>query len=282
MEKKLSLLAKLLLIGAGGLAAVAGPILWLFPSQTHTYFAWTIGNPMTPVFMGANYFGGIGALWAVRSNRWSVARVLMPGIFTFGITQLLATLFSIPIFNWHHPVAWAWLFVYLVSPGATLLVYFLEERGYQPPAYDPSSIPGIFRPVMLVFALISAFVGVLLWVWPYNLSTTLAGSAVPWWGWSLTPLTAHVVGGWFLAAAALYATLSRPHSPQAVRIGLIGVIAATALEVLGGIIHWSAFNGPTITALLYMLNAASACAFGIFTRLRTKASPPAPVSAEPA
>lgn len=281
MDKKLSILAKILLIGAGGLAAVAGPILWLFPTHTATYFAWTIANPLTPIFMGANYFGGIGALWAVRSNRWSVARVLMPGIFTFAVTQLFATLFSIPIFNWYHPVAWAWLLVYLGSPGATLLVYFLEERGYQPPEYDLRLVPGIFRPVMLVFSLISAFVGVLLWIWPYNLSTLLSGGAVPWWGWTLTPLTAHVVGGWFLAAAALYATLSRPHPPRTVRIGLIGVIAATGLEVLGAIIYHSAFNGPGITAFLYMLNAFTVCLFGIFISMRIKASVPAPVAVEP-
>ena len=109
MDKPLSLLTRLLLIGAGGLAVVAGPVLFLFPRDTTAYFAWTINHPLTPVFMGANYFGGIGALWAVRTNRWSVARVLLPGIFVFAITQLLATLLHLNIFTWQHPIAWAWL-----------------------------------------------------------------------------------------------------------------------------------------------------------------------------
>jgi hypothetical protein len=135
---------------------------------------------------------------------------------------------------------------------------------------------------MLLFSLFSAFVGLLLWFWPYNLSSLIAGSAVPWWGWNLTPLTAHVVGGWFLAAAALYATLSRPHPPQAVRIGLIGVIAATGLEVLGAILYRGAFNGPALTAWLYALNAATVCAFAIFIRLRTRVSAAVAVAAEPA
>src|SRR4026207_1233151 len=63
VQKPLSLSAKLLLFGAGALAFVAGPILFLFPTQTEAYFAWTINHPLTPVFMGANYLGGLGALW---------------------------------------------------------------------------------------------------------------------------------------------------------------------------------------------------------------------------
>src|SRR5436190_22768909 len=122
MDKPLSLFAKLLLLSAGGLAVLAGPILFLFPNDTAAYFAWSIKHPLTPIFMGANYFGGIGAVWAIVSNRWSMARVLVPGIFVFAVTQLLATVLHVPIFNWAHPVAWAWLFVYVTSPVAAALV----------------------------------------------------------------------------------------------------------------------------------------------------------------
>jgi hypothetical protein len=45
MDKPLSILAKTLLLGAGGLAVLAGPILFLLPTQTATYFAWTIKHP---------------------------------------------------------------------------------------------------------------------------------------------------------------------------------------------------------------------------------------------
>src|SRR6266498_4451887 len=156
MERSLSFSTKLLLLGAGGLAVVAGPILFLFPTQTATYFAWTIKHPLTPIFMGANYAGGIGAVWAMYRNRWSIARILLPGVFTFAITQLLATLLHIPIFNWSHPVAWAWLFVYVTSPVATLLVYFSMERGYTSPASSSLTVPNGFAPILKVFAVVSA------------------------------------------------------------------------------------------------------------------------------
>src|SRR6266542_1184841 len=205
MERSLSFSTKLLLLGAGGLAVVAGPILFLFPTQTATYFAWTIKHPLTPIFMGANYAGGIGAVWAMYTNRWSIARILLPGVFTFAITQLLATLLHVPIFNWSHPVAWAWLFVYVSSPVAAAIVWVQMERQYQPPAIQHSVLPRGFSPVMLLFAVVSGVVGVVLWLWPALFPASAASGAVPWWAWSLTPLTARVVGGWYLAAAALYA-----------------------------------------------------------------------------
>jgi hypothetical protein len=270
MEKPLSLIAKLLLIGAGGLAVVAGPILFLFPNDTAAYFAWMIKHPLTPVFMGANYFGGIGAVWAMRTNRWSVARILLPGIFVFAITQLLATLFNLSIFNWQHPVAWAWLLVYVISPPAAAFVYWQMERGYQSGPAKPSSLPSVFRPLMLVFAALNGLVGVALWLSPLLVAATAAG-AVPWWAWTLTPLTAAVVGGWYLAAAALYATSARPHPPVAVRVALFGVMCATGVELLGAILHRETFNGPALTTGFYLLNAAVILGFALFTFLRASA-----------
>jgi hypothetical protein len=265
MDKPLSLAAKLLLIGAGGLAVVAGPVLFLFPGDTAAYFAWTIKHPLTPVFMGANYFGGIGAIWAMRTNRWSVARVLLPGVFVFAITQLAATVLNLPIFNWQHPVAWAWLFVYVSSPLGVLFVYWQMQRGAAPgTAVDaPAPLPGL-RQFMLVFAALNGAIGVALWLSPFVFAGSSAGAA-PWWAWTLTPLTAGVVGGWYLAAATLYATMARPHPYEGVRIALFGVMCATGLELLGALLHAEAFNGPALTAGLYLLNAAMIFGFALFT-----------------
>jgi hypothetical protein len=268
MDKTLSTFAKLLLIGAGGLAVVAGPILFLFSTTTASYFAWAIKNLMTPIFMGANYFGGVGAIWAMRSNRWPVARVLLPGIFVFALTQLLATLLHLPIFNWSHPVAWAWLFVYLSSPVAAAGVWLQMERNYRPPAIPSPSLPRGFHLGMLLFAVINGAAGLALWLWPAVVPASAALGAVPWWAWSLTPLTARVVGGWYLAAAALYSTLSRPHPAEAVRVALFGVMCATVVELAGAALHWEAFGGPMVVVGLYLLNAAGSLGYALFTWFR--------------
>jgi hypothetical protein len=268
MDKSLSTFAKLLLIGAGGLAVVAGPILFFFPDKTASYFAWTIKNPMTTLFMGANYFGGIGAIWAMFSNRWSVARVLLPGIFVFAITQLLATILHVPIFNWSHPVAWAWLFVYISSPIAAVIVWIQMENHFRPSTIQYPALPRGFKPITLIFAIVNGITGLALWLWPAVFPPSEAFGAVPWWAWSLTPLTARVIGGWYLASTALFITLSRLHPTEGIRVALFGVACATGLELLGAGLHAGTFNGLIVVVGLYLLNAAAVLGFALFNLFR--------------
>lgn len=270
MEKSLSTAAKLLLVGAGGLALLAGPILFLFPGQTESYFAWTIKHPLTPVFMGANYLGGLGALWAMRTNRWSVARVLLPGIFVFAVTQLLATLLHIPIFNWHHPVAWAWLAVYVTSPVAAAGVYWAMEKGFRVPLSSGRPLSGSFRMGMRIFAAVSALLGLGLLLWPFLPTPAGAAGAVPWWAWTLTPLTAHVVGGWYLAAAALQFTLSRQSSADTIGPALVGLMLVTAVQLLGALLHPGAFNGSPFFTVLYLVNSLAVFLFAAYSFIRRR------------
>src|SRR5262249_24867012 len=184
-------------------------------------------HPLTPIFMGANYAGGIGAVWAILTNRWSVARVLLPGIIVFAVTQLLATLFHIPIFNWAHPVAWAWLFVYLTSPGAAALVYVLGQRHYQAPAPAQPALPMAFTVCLAAIAGVSLAAGIGLTLWRFVFPSHSPASVVPWWPWSLTGLTAQVVGGWYLAAGTLQLKLAAQRSIDTARIALFSLMVVT-------------------------------------------------------
>lgn len=245
MDKPLSSFAKLLLLGAGALAIVTGPVLYLFPNDTATYFAWTIQHPLTPVFMGACYLAGIGNLIAVRADRWSLARAQMPAIITFTITMLAATLLHTPIFNWSHPIAWAWLAVYVISPVAALIVWIRMERGFQAPDIHSKELPRSFSSVMLAFALVHGVTGLALFLIP--------GQTAPLWPWSLTPLTARVVGGWWMSAAALEIMLARQKTLHTARVGLLANMLITSLLLIGALVHFSDFDGPQASIWLYLL-----------------------------
>ena len=272
MEKPLSLATKLLLLGAGGLAIVAGPILFLFPTQTESYFAWTIKHPLTPIFMGANYLGGLGALWTFWLNRWSVARVQMPGIFVFAITQLLATVLHIPIFNWNHPIAWAWLFVYVTSPVAALWVYLAMEKGYTPPISSGPALSAMFSSVMRIFGTVHALFGIALLLWPLLPTAQGQTSAVPWWAWTLTPLTARVVGGWYLAGATLHFTLARQRAVDTIGPSLVALMLVTGTQLLGAVIYMSAFDGSPLFIVLYLVNSIAVFLFSGYTFLRSRSA----------
>lgn len=239
----------IVLWGAGALAVIAGPILFLFPGDTGSYFAWKIGNPLTANFMGANYLAGAGAVWAAKLNRWSIARVIMPAIIVFGVSQLVATLLHIHIFNWSHPVAWAWLVVYIVSPIGAIWVFVAEERRYhrsEIPQGRP--IPPRARIVLMGFAAVSAAVGLALFISPTGVGAH--------WPWSLTPLTGRVIGGWYLSGATLQWVLSRTRDLGTARVGLLATIAVTALQLLGALINNDHFNGPSWSMAVYVAYSA--------------------------
>jgi hypothetical protein len=266
MEKSLLLPTKLLLLGAGALAVAAGPVLFLFPYDTATYFAWVIRHPLTPVFMGASYCGGIGAVWSMRVNRWSLARVQIPGIAVFSITQLLATLFNMDKFNQSHPIFWAWLAVYIVSPVVTILVWSLEERSYQPPTFTTRPLPGITSPVMMILALINGLIGLALFLLPQAFASAPGTPAV--WAWTLTPLTAQVIGGWYLAGAALQWMLSRQKSFETAKVALLGIMLVTGLQLTGALLHRAEFNGSPFMIIVYVWNALVLFALSAYTWAR--------------
>lgn len=255
MDKPLYPLAKLVLLGAGGLALAAGPILYIFPHDTETYFAWTIQHPLTPVFMGASYLAGLGNLVAVRAKRWSLARVQMPAILVFAVTMLIATLLHLPLFNWSHPVAWAWLAVYVVSPFAVLLVLARMESGYEPPEFYTRQLPPVFKPVMLGVAAIFGTIGLVLFLFP--------AQTAPLWPWSLTPLTARVIGGWWLSSLALHWMLARQTTLETARVGLLADVLVTSLLLLGAALHFDRLNGPPMSVWLYLTFNLFVWAFAI-------------------
>ena len=247
-EPRLLTATRIVLWGAGALAVVAGPVLFLFPGDTGSYFAWKIGNPLTPNFMGANYLAGAGAVWAAIINRWSVTRVIMPAIIVFGVTQLIATLLHLHILKWSHPTAWAWLIVYIVSPIGAVWVTVLEERRYRPEPAGGPLVPALATKALRTFALASAVIGLALFIAP-----TTVGDI---WPWSLTPLTGRVIGGWYLSGAVLQWMLSRTRHVEIARVGILGTIGVTTLQLLGALLNHSHFDGPSWAVTLYVCYAA--------------------------
>jgi hypothetical protein len=239
-------LTKLVLYGAGVLAVVAGPVLYFFPADTDVYFAWEIQHVLTPVFMGANYLAGLGAVWTARMDRWSVARVTLPAIIAFAITQLVATLLHLDIFKWSHPVAWAWLAVYIVSPVAALAVTIDQERRWDRATGDGARAEGaVQRPIFVALAAIWLVIGLALFVAPEAMNRV--------WPWSITPLTGRVIGGWFLSGVFLHGMLAREPAMERARIALISILVVAILSLIGAGLHRGAFDGPAPSTVLYVV-----------------------------
>jgi hypothetical protein len=249
-----------------GLAALlvflAGVQLFVFPLDTDTRFAWTIGSPMTAVFLGASYWSAVGLeLSGAVTRWWAVARVAVPAVFLFTTLTLVVTLVHLDKFHLgaEHAVAtravtWAWIAVYALVPLLMLLAWWWQHRvGAQvPPA---AGLPVPVRAILAVLAVTLLVLGVALLVAP--------GWADAAWPWPLTPLTGRAVGAWNvgLGVAAGHAWLvDDPGSlgPIGVTGVLFGVLQGVALLRYGDELAWGSLPAVGYVAVLVGVAAVGA------------------------
>ncbi len=249
-----------------GLAAVlvflAGVQLFVFPLDTDTRFAWTIGSPMTAVFLGASYWSAVGLeLSGAMTRWWAVARVAVPAVFLFTTLTLVVTL--VHLGNFHlgaehaavtQVVTWAWIAVYALVPLLMLLAWWWQHRsGARVP--PPAGLPVAVRAVLAVLAVALVALGVALLVAP--------GWADAAWPWPLTPLTGRAVGAWNvgLGVAAGHAWLvDDPGSlgPVGVTGVLFGLFQGIALLRYGDELAWGSVASVGYVAALLGVTAVGA------------------------
>lgn len=193
---------RVLLLAFSVLTALAVGALLLQPGRTSQVFAWTIQPPLTAAFLGAGYAAGCTlVVLSLRDPVWANSRVPVLTILVFTLLTLVATLVHVDRFHFQaefatapllaRAAAWFWTAVYVVIPLAMLVLLALQERapGTDPPRRRP--VPVLLRVALAVESVVLLGVGAAISVAPTTAETL--------WPWTLTPLTARVVGAWLVA-----------------------------------------------------------------------------------
>jgi hypothetical protein len=213
-----------LLALAAVLVFLAGVQLFVFPLDTETRFAWTIGSPMTAVFLGASYWSAVGLeASGAMARDWAVARVALPAVFVFTSLTLVVTLVHLENFHLSEDnpaatraVTWAWLAVYALVP--LLMVVARVVQGRRGTAVPPAAgLPAVLRVTLAALAAVLLVVGVALLVAPEPVSVV--------WPWTLTPLTGRAVGAWCVGLGVAAAHAWMVDDPPSLRpVGVTGVV----------------------------------------------------------
>jgi hypothetical protein len=188
-----------LLLVAGVLVLAIGTPLVLLPSETDTFFSWTVNPPLTAAFLGGAYVASFFLEFpSSRRSRWADARSALPAVFAFTALTLIVTLVHIDKFHFGSEsslmtqvITWAWLVVYVVVPVVMLAFLLLQLR-----------VPGVDlggrriikkwpRRFLIAQAAIALPLGVGLLIYP----STVAADV---WPWSLSALTGRAVGAWLI------------------------------------------------------------------------------------
>jgi hypothetical protein len=257
VDTPLGLPEKFLLAVAGALSLATGLLLYIFPARTDLYFAWTIRNPLTAVFIGASYLAGIGTFWALRGGSWCEMRVQMPFMLAFGTLQLLATLLNLATFNFGHLLAWAWLAVYIISAPLAWFVFIRNERAHGRAPTPAASGPLV---ILLLLATLHIVVGLALFI----LSGALAGL----WPWGLTQLTAQMIGGWHIAGGISVWARVRTRTPSRSQTGQIAGFLVAPLLLIGAWFFRKNLSGPPLAVGFYLADVILAGVLLIYARLR--------------
>src|SRR3954462_14718125 len=130
------------------LTAGTGIGLFLVPTRTSAYWAWTIASPLTASFFGAGYVGAAVALGlAARDGTWRTTRAVAIAALVLTSLALLATALNTGPFAFHtggltEAVAWIWLAVYVALPPLLATAFVLEERRRGPRARGGGGFAG--------------------------------------------------------------------------------------------------------------------------------------------
>jgi len=268
-----------LLFAASFLVLLAGIQLFGFTDRTNSFFAFTVQNPLSALFLGAGYIASIAIeALAGRQRIWANARIAVPAVFVFTVLTLTVTLMHLgqlhlgSQFALHtRVVACSWLAIYVVVPILLLIVSVVQLRT---PGADPprsTGVPSWTRALLGMQAIVLFGFGIALFAVP--------GLAAPLWPWKLTTLTAQAIGAWLIAlgvaaAQALYERDARRLRPAALGYVLLAVALLIALARYPRQFAWGSASGILylifLTTILVVGTTGLAC--GLSRRNRQSAS----------
>jgi hypothetical protein len=188
-----------LLLVASALVLAIGTPLVLLPSETDTFFSWTVNPPLTAAFLGGAYVASFFLEYpSSKRTRWADARSALPAVLAFTALTLVVTVVHVDKFHFGSEsslltqlITWAWLAVYVVVPVIMLALLLLQLRmpGVDPPRRRP--LPSWSRTFLIAQAAIALPLGVALLIAPLTVAPEI-------WPWSLSALTGRAIGAWLI------------------------------------------------------------------------------------
>jgi hypothetical protein len=235
----------------------AGLILTLLPDRTEEFFAWTIRPPLTPLVMGAGYLSGAYFfLRAAFKKDWQAVRLGFLPIAAFSWLSAVTTLLHWDRFNHTHITFYAWLVLYAITPVLVPAIWWMNHSD---PSLRTSAKADIAQPVAYLLGaagLLALLTGLALFIMPQLF--------IPLWPWDLTPLTARVIGSWFVMPGLVDIAMAVNRRWRSVRLVLESQLVGLALLLVGflrgfGDLHldnplsWALVGGLSLLALGLLL-----------------------------
>jgi hypothetical protein len=254
--------------------------LTLAPGDTDKYVSWAIDPQLTSQTIGAHYLTGfLLILITLQGGLWARGRTVILGGVVFSVIATVTTFIHLEKFNFDsdHTIAvvvtWIWILSYTIVPVILLLALIPQRRL---PGVDP--VTG--HPPRWLTISLRAF-GVLMVLVAAGL-TLIPDDMADIWPWTLSPLTARVLGAWTagFGAVLLWAAWENDRFrmvPATAILFFMGVFQLLTVARFGDDIGW---DEPG--AWIYVVALALALAVGALgsAQLREVWATPTPSRAQ--
>lgn len=232
---------------------LAVAMLWIQPDRTDELFAWTIKPDITPLYMGSAY--AAGALFFARgfaTRRWHRIAAGFPGIAVFAALMFIATIVHWDKFNHGDaPTAgavsfYSWVGVYAVSPFLVAWVW-IRNRGADAGTPEPrdARVPSLIRALAAAGGAGLVLAGAVAFLSPETMMDH--------WPWTLTPLTARVMGACLVESGLIALVLARDARWSAWRILTQTTVVGAALLLIGVLRAWDDLDSGDPAAILLIV-----------------------------
>lgn len=215
---------------------VASVILYVWPGETGRLFAWPIKPPMTAMMLAAAYIGGIYYFARVAAARsWHTIKGGMLPVTTFATLLGIATIMHWDRFTHGHVAFITWAGLYFTTPFLVSAAW-LSNRRADPGVPEPDDLllPVLGRWLMGAAGAITLAISLFLFFRP-----TLMVAV---WPWTLSSLTARVVGAMFALPGILGLELALDRRWSVARV-MLEAQTLSLFAILVAILRaWSDFN----------------------------------------
>lgn len=206
-------------------------ILYFFPERSAERFAWAIKPAMTALFIGAGYLGGgYQFVRLILGREWHRYGMAFPPVMAFTVAMLAATLLHWDRFDVHHFPFQLWLVLYIITPFLITWLWWTNRRTDPvAPELDDPLLPRGANFAFGALGVVTLLAALTVFVKPQL--------AIGVWPWSLTPLTARVLAGWFALMGVGSLVLARERRWSACRVALQSFMLWHGLVLAGAFWH---------------------------------------------
>ena len=211
-------------------------VLYLLPEHTGELFAWKIQPRMSAMLLGEAYLAGAYFfVRAVLSSRWHRVAVGFLPVTTFATLMGITTILHWDRFIHSSFAFWTWVVLYFTTPFLVPAVWW-RNRQTDPgtPESGDRLVPERVRLATSILGIGAVLIGLLFFLFPAFMISA--------WPWSLTPLTARVMGTLFALAGVGAICIALEARWSAVRIAFQSQMIALVLIVIAIVFSWSNFN----------------------------------------